>query len=46
MSPISADEVSESIKRLKPSKAIGADGTPSFLTKGCSHIFFRHWFLF
>jgi hypothetical protein len=28
----------KAIKHLKPSKCVGADGIPSFIIKGCSHI--------
>jgi hypothetical protein len=39
--PISAAEVSNAIKRLRPSEYVGLDGIPSFVIKGCSDVFFR-----
>jgi hypothetical protein len=39
MAPISASVVSKTTKRLKPSKHVALDGSPSFIIKGCSDIF-------
>ena len=36
---ISASDVQNAIKRLRPTKSVGLDGIPSFIIKGCSEIF-------
>jgi hypothetical protein len=33
------DDVRTAIKRLRSTKSVGLDGTPSFVAKGCSEIF-------
>lgn len=35
---ISASEVQNAIKRLRPTKSVGLDGIPSFIIKGCAEI--------
>jgi hypothetical protein len=39
LAPISELEMCKALKRLRPSKAVGLDGIPSFVIKSCSEIF-------
>jgi hypothetical protein len=39
LAPIFELGICKALKRLRPSKAVGLDGIPSFVIKGCSEIF-------
>ena len=38
---ITEEDVKLSIQKLKPKKSVGTDNMPSFILKGCGHIFLR-----